>query len=239
LKVQEATVDLHQTSDKSKIASITRQREQAQSDVQITKDRIGQMEIKAPIAGILVFSMNYSQGWMNARQYKVGDNVFPGTGLVEIPDLDSLEMDAKVEEIDRGRIAMGNDVRIRVDSLPEVTMSTKIRQISPLAEITGNEWPATRSFRAYASIEKPDPRLRPGMNGGMDIIVRRIPNAITIPSKALFTRHGKPVVYVAVGGTYRPVEVEVLARNPDEIAVSGIADGAMVTMVDVEKDQKK
>jgi hypothetical protein len=36
------------------------------------------------------------------------------------------------------------------------------------------------------------------------------------------------------------VQVEVLARNPDEVAISGVAPGAMVALVDVEKkDQKK
>ena len=62
------------------------------------------------------------------------------------------------------------------------------------------EYPYTRSFRAYASILRPDQRLRPDMNGGMDIIVSRIPNAISIPSKALFTRAGKPIVYLAEQG---------------------------------------
>ena len=41
------------------------------------------------------------------------------------------------------------------------------------------------------------------MNGGMDIIVNRIPNAISIPAKALFTRAGKPIVYLAENGRYR------------------------------------
>jgi len=152
-------------------------------------------------------------------------------GLVEIPDLESLELDGKVEEIDRGRIALGQDVRIRADSLPEITMATKIKSISPLAE-TSYEWPPTRSFRAYAAIEKPDPRLRPGMNGGMTSSSNAYRIAISIPSKALFTHNGKPRVYLASNGTYRPVEVQVQARNPDEVAVSGIPDGAMVTLVD-------
>jgi multidrug efflux pump subunit AcrA (membrane-fusion protein) len=238
LKAQEATVALHQVSDKSKIASITRQRDQAKADVDITKERISQMELKAPGTGVLVFSLNYSQGWMNAKQFKVGDNVFAGMGLAEIPDLESMLMDAKVEEIDRGKIAATNDVRIRVDALPELTIPAKIDQISPLAE-TGTEFPPTRSFRAYASLGKPDPRLRPGMNGGMDIIVNRIPDAISIPSKALFTRHGKPVVFLAKKGAYVPVEVEVEARNPDEVAIKGIPADSMVTLVDVEKDLKK
>lgn len=238
LKAQQATVALHEVSDKSKIASITRQRDQAKADVEITKERIAQMELKAPGTGVIVFNMNYAQGWMNAKQFKVGDNVFAGMALAEIPDLESMVMDARVEEIDRGRIALDQDVRIRVDALPELTIPAKIGQISPLAE-SGNEFPPTRNFRGYASIGKPDPRLRPGMNGGMDIIVSRIPDAITIPSKALFTRHGKPVVYLAKNGAYTPVEVEVEARNPDEVAIKGIPPDSTVALVDVEKDLKK
>jgi multidrug efflux pump subunit AcrA (membrane-fusion protein) len=239
LRVQEATVALHATADKSRMASLTRVRDQASAEVELTKSRISQMEIKAPIDGVLVFESNYSQGWMNAKPFKVGDNVWAGMEIAEMPDLGTLTMDGKVEEIDRGRIQPGQDVRVRIDSLPELVMNAKVNNISLMAETT-NEFPPTRNFRAYASLIKPDGRLRPGMNGGIDIIINRIPNAISIPSKALFTHAGKPVVYVADKGQYRPVHVEVQARNPDEVAVTGIAANTMVTLVDIEKkDQKK
>lgn len=238
-KVQEATVALHGTADKSKIASLTRLRDQAAADVDLTKTRISQMELKSPIDGILVFASNYSQGWMNAKPFKVGDNVFAGMEIAEMPDLSTLVMDGKVEETDRGRIQPGQDVRVRVDSLPELTMNARVKNISLMAETT-NEFPPTRNFRAYSPLAKPDPRLRPGMNGGVDIVINRIPNAISIPSKALFTHAGKPVVYVADKGQYKPVHVEVQARNPDEVAITGLPAGAMVTLVDIEKkDQKK
>ena len=238
LKVQEATVDLHATSDRSRIASLTRQRDQAQSDVDITKARIAQMELKSPISGFLTFQSNYSQGWVNAKPFKVGDNVYAGMVLAEMPDLSTLRMDAKVEEIDRGRIAANQPVKVRIDSLPELTLDASIRQISLLAE-SNNEFPPIRNFRAYAAIPKPDPRLRPGMNGGMDIVINRLPNAISIPAKALFTRAGKPIVYLADNGRYRAVGIAVLARNPDEIAVTGIPPGAMVTLVDPETRSRK
>jgi len=239
LKAQEATVALHAASDQAKIASLTRLRDQARSDVEITKRRIGEMEIKAPITGIPVYSQNYSQGWNNARPFKVGDNVFAGMNLAEIPDLNTLEMDVKVEEIDRGRINLGADVRVLVDSLPELNLAAKLDRVSPLAELSTYEWPPTRAFHAYARILKPDPRMRPGMNGGMDIIVNRIPNAISIPAKALFTRDGKPVVYLASKGHYTPAAIEVLARNPDEVAVKGVPAGAIVALVDPDKKESK
>ena len=238
LKVEEATVDLHKASNASKIASLTRQRDKAQADVDLMKSRMARMQIQAPLTGFIVFEPNYSQGWMNAKPFKVGDSVWPGGQLAEIPDLDTLQMDATVEEIDRGRIAIGQDVRVHVDALPELTMSGKLSQISLLAE-QSNEFPPTRSFRAYAAIPKPDTHLRPGMNAGMDIIIDRIPHAISIPAKALFTRAGRPVVFLAQSNRYRQVEVKVLARNPDEIAISGVAAGAMVALVDPEKKETK
>jgi multidrug efflux pump subunit AcrA (membrane-fusion protein) len=239
LKVQEATVALHAASDKSKIASLTRLRDQAQADVDLTKSRIAQMEIKTPFAGFVVFEFNYAQGYLDAKPFKVGDNVFAGMLLAEIPDLGTLELDAKVEETDRGRIAVNQEARVRVDSLPELTLAASIGRISLLAEQSYG-WPPTRNFHAYASIAHPDSRLRPGMNGGMDIVINRLPNAIGIPAKALFTRAGRPVVYLARSGRYQPVEVQVQARNPDEVAITGIPAGSMVALVDAEKkDQKK
>jgi hypothetical protein len=77
------------------------------------------------------------------------------------------------------------------------------------------------------------------MNGGMDIVVNRVPHAISIPTKSLFTRGGKPIVYLANGDRYRAVEVKVEARNPDEVAVSGIPPNATVALVDVEKKEPR
>lgn len=238
LKVEQATVNLHAASDRSKIGSLTRQRDKAKFDVDLTKSRIAQMQIKAPISGFLVFATNYTGGWIDAKPFKVGDNVYGGMVLADIPDLNTLEMEAKIEETDRGRIFLNQEVEVRVDSLPELTIPAKVGQISPLAE-QNYEFPPTRTFKAWAPLAHADKRLQPGMNGGMDIVVKRIPNAISIPAKALFTKAGKPVVYLAKDGHYTPAEVQVLARNPDEIAIGGIPAGSMVALVDAEKIEAK
>jgi multidrug efflux pump subunit AcrA (membrane-fusion protein) len=238
LKVQEATVNLHETSDKAKMASLKRQLDQAQGEVDLTKHRLSEMELKTPLTGVVMYMQNNSQGWMNAKPFQVGDQVWPGGVVAEIPDLTTLEMEGKVEEIDRGRIEVGEETRVHIDSLPELTMPADLTAISPLTE-QSFEWPPTRSFRAFSHIKQPDSRLRPAMNGNMDVVVSRIPNAISIPAKAIFTRNGKPIVYLAEKGAYRAVEVQLLARNPDEVAVKGIQAGAMVTLVDASVSQKE
>ena len=74
----------------------------------LTNQRLAQMELKAPLSGVVMYMQNYSQGWMNAKPFQVGDQVWPGGVVAEIPDLGTLEMEGKVEEIDRGRISVGH-----------------------------------------------------------------------------------------------------------------------------------
>ncbi len=238
LRAQEATVGLHEVSDKAKTASLARVRDKAQAEVDLTKERLAKMEVKAPISGTIVYLPNYSQGWINAKPFKVGDQVWPGAAVAEIPDLHSLEMEGKIEEVDRGRVQAGTGAAVRIDSLPELNLPAKLARISPLTQMTW-EWPPTSSFRGYAELAKADARLQPGMNGSMDVVVERLPKAMSIPAKALFTRHGRPVVYVADKGRYAPYEVRVVARNPDEVAVEGVAPGAHVTLVEPGAEPEK
>jgi multidrug efflux pump subunit AcrA (membrane-fusion protein) len=236
LRMQEANVALHEASDASKIASLTRQRDLARAEVELTRRRLSQMELRAPLTGFVVVNANYSQGPVSANPFKVGDSVFSGMNLAEMPDMTSLLMDGEIEEVDRGRIATGREVRVRIDALPEVTLKATLTAISPLTEV-GDEWPPVRSFRAYAGLGNADSRLRPGMNGSMDIVVERLPGAISIPARAVFTRDGHPVVYVARGGRHVPVRVQVRARNPDEVAVSGIDAGTQVALAVPQDDE--
>ena len=229
--VQQAKVKFNEASSSARIASIRRQRDKAQADVDITRMRLERMELRAPLTGMVNYLQNFSQGWMNAKPFKVGDQVWPGSVIGEIPDMKTLEMEGKIEEIDRGQMTVGQEVRVRIDSLPEATFPATLNQLSPLTEV-GWEWPPTRSFKGYAAIHQDDQRLRPGMNGRMDVVLRKIPNALSVPTKAIFTRNGKPVVYVPRGGAYAAVEVEVEARNPDEAAIKGVPDGAKVTLAE-------
>lgn len=242
MQVQETAVELARKQNDSKIASIRAQVEKNQAEVAITKRRIEQMEVKSPSNGVVSYLMNYSQGWVNARPFRVGDNVWPGSSIAEIPDLATLQMKAKVEEIERGRIVKEQEVRIHLDPFPEKPFPGMLESISALTE-QNFEWPPSRNFRAYANFKDVDPRLRPAMNGRLDIIVDRIKDAISVPAKAVFARDGKPVVLVPGPKGLKPVRVEVIARNPDEVAITGVAADTRVALVehegDAAKEQKK
>jgi multidrug efflux pump subunit AcrA (membrane-fusion protein) len=237
LKVQQAAILTHQKSGESKIASLTRGRDTAKAQVEFTEHQLSLMELKSPLDGVINYMSNYSQGWANAQPFKVGDHAVSGGVLAEIPDLSTLQMESKVDEVDRGRVAVGDKVLVHVDAFPEKVMPASLVSITPLTE-ESFEWPPTRSFRAFAQLDVPDNRLRPGMNAGADIVQMKIPNAIGIPAKALFTQAGQPVVYVKTGEKYVARRVQVKAKNPDEVAIEGIAAGTMVALAEPTLDNE-
>jgi multidrug efflux pump subunit AcrA (membrane-fusion protein) len=238
LNVERATVELHKKSDEAKLASLTRLRDQEQTELQIAKHQIELMEVKSPSNGVITYLSNMAQGWMNAQPYKPGDHAFPGAVIAQVPDLKTIRLEAKVEEVDRGRIVTGNAGIVHIDALPETTWKGTLSGVSPLTE-QNFEWPPSRSFRAYIALENPTPQLRPGMNATADIIISRIPEAISIPAKGLFTDKGRPIVYLQTKTGYEPRVVSVEARNPDDVAIKGITAGSLVALVEPDKTGSK
>lgn len=238
LTVQQASLEFNRASAASKVASLRAVSDKSGAEVDISKRRISRMEVKSPSDGILSFLMNYSQGWMNAKPFKVGDNVWPGSSVAEIPDLQSLRFKGKLEEIERARVQSKQKVLIHLDPFPETPFRGDVTSITPLTE-QNFEWPPSRSFRAYASFDSIDARLRPGMNGRADVVVERIPDAISIPNKAVFSRDGKPFVLVVTADGNKPQSVEIIARNPDEVAVRGLDANVRVALIDENASKKK
>lgn len=232
--LQDSITNLHTKSADAKNASARRLRDEAQAELARTQELLRLMELKSPLNGIVNYLSNTSQGWNNAQPFKAGDHVSSGAAIAEIPDLSTLEMEIKVEETDRGRIAEGDFALVHVDAFPEKVFNARLRSISPLTEQSFEEWPPIATFRAFAKIDPPDPRLRPGMNAAADIVETKLPNAISIPAKAIFTSQGQPVVYVKADRVYKKTPIKVRARNTDEAAVEGLSPGSMVALIDPE-----
>ena len=87
-----------------------------------------------------------------------------------------------------------------------------------------------------------DVLLRPGLLADVEIIIDKIPNAISIPTQAVFEKDGKPVVYVKTGGAFEARSFKPLKRSESTMVVqSGLQPGEIVALADptAKKDDKK
>jgi multidrug efflux pump subunit AcrA (membrane-fusion protein) len=134
--------------------------------------------------------------------------------------------------VDRGRLQLGQKVRVMVDAIPDKEFEAEIDWISPIASLVfkGGST-AEKSFPARATLKNLDDRLRPGMSSTAEIIIERQPNMLLIPTRASFDKDGKPAVYVQVGKEFLVRPIEVGRRNDEDIIVTGgLKEGEIVTL---------
>jgi HlyD family secretion protein len=85
--------------------------------------------------------------------------------------------------------------------------------------------------------------LRPGLLADVEIIVEKIPNAIHIPSQAVFEKDGKLVAYVKTGNHFDARAFTPLKRSESTIVVDkGLQPGEVVALADPDAkrgDKKK
>ena len=98
------------------------------------------------------YLQNFSQGWMNAKPFKVGDQVWPGSVIGEIPDLKTIG-DGRQDRRDRsrtddGRVRTCACASIRCPKLLSPPNWTSFRHLSEM----GFEWPPTRSFQGLCEV---------------------------------------------------------------------------------------
>ena len=84
--------------------------------------------------------------------------------------------------------------------------------------------------------------LRPGLLADVEIIVEKMPNAIHIPTQAVFEKEGKLVAYVKTGNRFEKRVFTPLKRSESSIVVDkGLQPGDVVALTDpdAKKDDKK
>ncbi len=247
LREADAKVKSDRAATAADVASKQQQRGKALFDVNQAKRNIERMTLRAPVAGMITVLPNYRavQGFFigSPPEFREGDRAWPGAGVAELPDLSSIQISARVDETDRGRLAVGQPVAVRVDAIPDTEFAGKVLEISPLTKIDYSGWPPVKNFDLKIQLDRGDPRLRPGMSATARVAVDRIANATVIPAEASFQKSGRTVVYVLRRSSFEERTIEVTRRSNGQLAVAkGVAPGERLATKDptlLDKEPKR
>lgn len=153
--------------------------ESAENQLSSAKKSLDDYRVTAPISGTVI-----------TKNAKAGDNINAtyANPLAVIYDLSKVKFRMKVDELDVLKIAVGQEVTVTADALPEVEMTGHITNISLEAITNGGvtEYPVTVEMDEVGS-------LLPGMNVSARIVLEEQKNALCIPVDALMRGN---VVYV-------------------------------------------
>jgi multidrug efflux pump subunit AcrA (membrane-fusion protein) len=236
-KVKE--VEAKSEADRARAAAELVGREQkaklAEHKMHQDKGLLDSLTLRAPGPGLVTLQMN-PRRWNagSAPAWKRGDQTWGGAAIAELPDLTSLEATARLDEADRARVRVGQAVLVRLDAIVGRSFKGKVASISETASPDFEAgWPIQKNFALEVALAEVDPQLTPGMNARLRIVVDLIPNGLVVPSKAVFRKGGRSVVYLLRGSGFRERVVDVSRRSGDQVLLSGgLKGGERVATVD-------
>jgi len=192
----------------------------ATSDVSVRKEY---SVVRSPFDGVI--SKKYTE---------VGELLLPGKQIVTIVNPDRIYVLATIDEVDVGRLKLGQPVAIAVDAFPGEKFEGTIGRISPI--VSGGKL-ETRTADVWIYFSKKDHRLKPGMSADIEILIATLENVLSVPSQAIIEREGKKQVYVTEGKVLKPGDRSVVSLHAVEIGESnwvsteirkGVASGEFV-----------
>jgi multidrug efflux pump subunit AcrA (membrane-fusion protein) len=236
---QKAKSDL--TAAEADIVAKQRKRAKAKFDLERALEGLAALQIKAPAAGVVNIMPNYRTGGMfgGEVEFREGDRAWPGANIVELPDLSSIHLEARLDESDRGRLKVGQTATVKIEAVPGKDFAASVDLISVLAKVDfSSGWPPLKNFDLGLVLKEPDPRIRPGMTATARIATDRVPAMLLAPTEAVFQRDGHPIVYKLRGSMFDETRIEVVRRGREQVAIaSGVNAGEKLATRRPDTDQ--
>jgi len=163
-------------------------------------------------------------GLVARRFVSVGDHVSEGELLFDLVALDPIEVEFHLPERDSARVAIGDEVAVRVAPFPEKVFRARVHVISPRID------PATRTLRVKARVENASQMLRPGLFARIQLGVAVRDEVPMIPEQAILQRSDGSVAFVVGEGNRaerRNLHLGLIRDGLAEV-VSGIEVGDRV-----------
>ena len=168
--------------------------DRAEADLLYLQEELEDTEVTAPMDGVL-----------GEILVSKGQIVPLGQHLMDLVQTDPLEIRFEVPEIHLDVLRKGLRVDITTDAYKEEVFSGEVTFLAPrLRE-------STRTLPVKATVPNPDGRLKPAMFGDVALVLREIPDAMSIPEAAVMHQGDQTTVVVqnAEGrAEFRPVQVE-------------------------------
>jgi len=142
---------------REELAVAEAQIDQAQAAVDGLQTRVDMMTLRSPIDGIIT-----------SRSAHAGESAIAGATLLTVANLDEVKLTIYIPEDELGRVYLGQEVAVHVDSFPGRVFTGTVSYISQQAEFTPKNIQTEKErvnmvFAVRVRVPNPDHLLKPGM----------------------------------------------------------------------------
>jgi HlyD family secretion protein len=188
------------------------------------------IEITAPHAGFVV-----RERGGRGQRVRVGDTVWRGQKLGELPDLSRMQAEVWVLEADAGGVAPGQRARVVVESRPGEPLEGSVARVDAVPKPRVPASPVQYFGVTLDLAEMVEGAWKPGQRVRAEILVEEREEALVVPRQAVFEGEGgAPVVYRRQGrGGFTAVPVILGPMTPARVVVTaGLTSGDRIALRD-------
>ncbi|WP_373529967.1 efflux RND transporter periplasmic adaptor subunit [Nostoc sp.] len=237
-QLAQAKADLAKAASRRDVIQAENQLKRADSAVQVAKSRIqlsnsiyqtrlAQLGTR-PNAQGLVTVISPISGKVADREATLGQSFEDAGGkLMTIINDSRVFATANIYEKDLNQVRSGQQLRVKVASIPNRTFVGRITRIGSVVE------GETQVVPVQAELENSGGVLKPGMFAELEVLTNQTSSAIlAIKSAAVVEANGKKQVYVQNGNAYQPVEVTLGETSGDMVEVkTGLFEEDLIVTV--------
>jgi HlyD family secretion protein len=163
-------------------ASSSAQAQLVRAEVFLENARIAldDTSVRSPIAGTVISRLAEVGQVITSPTSAVGG----GTLLMEMADLNKVRVRALIDEIDIGKISIGQEVTLKVSAYRDKRFTGVVSKIEPMSQVDQN----VTTFPVLIDIENKDNLLLIGMNTDVEIEILNEEVALALPAGSLRTR---------------------------------------------------
>ncbi len=223
--------DIERAVSSKQLDLLSIQKNLSSREVERAEEGLAKLQVKAPHDGILVLKRNW-----RGDPIRVGDTVWRGQKLAELPHVAELEAKVHVLEADAGNLAAGLPAEVVIDAHPSHTYKATLQKMDTLAQPKHHDVPV-HYFGVTLELAATDPEtMRIGQRVQATILVEE-PEALVVPRQAIFDEDGKSIVYKRSVGGFDATVVELGTASAGRVVItSGIEAGDEVALRDPNED---
>lgn len=161
------------------------QHESAQHNMEQAEDDLAKTKIISPMDGI-VSELRAEKG----ETVIPGTMNNPGTVIMTVSDLSSIEVEVEVDETDIALVKLGQPADIAVDAFKDTTFKGRVVEVgsSALAPGTGLGQAQVTNFRVKIQLLDKVAGIKPGMTATADVTTAERKNVLAVPIQAVVLR---------------------------------------------------
>jgi HlyD family secretion protein len=193
--------------------------------------------VVSPAHGIAIIEQN----WMTNQKWQLGDQPYSGTKLIELPDLNKMMAEVKINEVDVSKILPGLKSIITSDAYSDTSYIGEVTAVANLAQNKDSK-SKIKVFPVQIKIDGKPENLLPGLTVSCKIKINEIPDVIYIPLETIFKDQGKEFVYIKAASGFKRRDVKIGDSNTDfAIVTDGLAENDELALSDpfINKEEDK